>query len=267
MAEIATQEATNWTTTEPVPATAPEAEVTEGKAESAKQLQEKKTYTEEEVAGFKADLLKERQTITKHTTRIKELEAKTQLTERQASELAGLNTRLDEQELLQAQILDTLKGQGAEIPQEQPQSYAAQVMARRQQRMQAQPVMQSVGEPTDEAYVSIKELVTTAGLEMNNPKFDYASYLYRSGKNVSALNEVKKTLAGETKVSETSAQIEARLEAKIMAKLGLDSVDTSLAAGGGTRSYTRKQIADMSPEDYEKNEAAIKSAQTAGRIK
>ena len=55
--------------------------------------------------------------------------------------------------------------------------------------------------------------------------------------------------------------------AKMRKDLGLDSVDTGIPAGGGTRAFTRKQIADMPDTEYEKNRAAIVAAQAAGRIK
>ena len=52
-----------------------------------------------------------------------------------------------------------------------------------------------------------------------------------------------------------------------MEESGQLNSDTGGPQGSSGRSFTRKQIEDMSPEDYSKNREAIAAAQEAGRIK
>ena len=256
MAETFTQEATAKVAEVPVEAV----KALEVDATKPTQPQEK-TFTK---AELDAEVLKVRQEGTRREKRITELEAKAQLSDTQVRELGNLRQSVASLEDMMASLLD---GQGVQAA-ETPMTYARRLAERRAQPPQLPQTPQL--DPVIQAQtLHLDSLVEDAELSPDAPEMAVAKQKY-ADEGYKATVKYLKGIAREKaqpKPKETPEEMEKRIEAKIRHDLGLDSVDTSLAAGGGTRSFTRKQIADMSPEDYAKNEAAIKAAQAVGRVK
>ena len=78
--------------------------------------------------------------------------------------------------------------------------------------------------------------------------------------------KIEKEKAVETPKPVDRDKLKAEMRAEIIKELGLDKQDSG-GVGGGVTSFTREQIRNMTPDEYVKNETAIRKALEAGRIK
>lgn len=218
-----------------------------------------------------ADTLK--QQITEREQKIKALE---QTINKQGQEnrklretstlIAALNKKQEDQEGKLATMLDYLEEIRGGVPAEaQPQigRHQAELEQRRKETSKPLPSV-------DDDVREFTKYCTKHGIDEDHPLWTEAvigstspaEALERLKPKVEAIEqeEVQK----RDKAAEEKARILLQQELK---KLGLTGSDASGPNVAGSSTFTRKQITEMSLEDYVRNKPAIDAAVRAGRIK
>ncbi len=100
---------------------------------------------------------------------------------------------------------------------------------------------------------------------------DFTKAHKRLEKVIGKTKKTNETKGDGTKVDEkkpeTESQLRERIEREVLEKHGLLNKEKVNPSTGGGRSWTKQQIAQMSPEEFAKNEEAIFEAVQRGKIK
>lgn len=144
----------------------------------------------------------------------------------------------------------------------------AEMAARKQAEQEAEEARKA-SEFRSQFQEGLKEIVTDLGLDPTDPKIDWAedapNYLEAQRRVLKSAAKIKKE-SDQALRDSIQTSIKAEIS-KARTDLGLDSVDTTVSAGGSGSSqvFTTSQIANRA--FWEKHKTEIMKAQEEGRIK
>jgi|TARA_Y100000296_G_scaffold62173_1_gene72155 hypothetical protein len=225
----------------------------ESQAQEIESQQKEKSYTQAELDEA---LTKERKVVSKHANRIRDLENRSNDFAKVLSSLAGL-------EDFMAQFLDS---QGFSV-----EEAAVSNVERLKRQRQATTATPASSERQTEAN-ALEELAKKAGLvrgteEMQEAieKFQYEGY-YSASEHLKEIIAIK-AKAEKAKQDKANEELKASYRLEVLKEYGINSVEAEARPGGGMKTFSRKQIGDMSPDEYAENEPAIARAAAAGKIR
>lgn len=206
-------------------------------------------------------LKKERRTISKHTGRIRELESQINITQKQSRELADLRQDMN---LMVKMVAQQLDAQGVSPTST---TYQQQIQELQQQRkpVEAETTQPLTAEQKAEV-LRLEELVDDAGLDRDSEEMDKIHEIYRTEGYRATARQLKEMISSKNKPKETPEEMERRIEQKLMAKLGINSVETEVPTGAaGKRVYRITELED--PTFVDEHWEDIRKARMEGRIK
>jgi len=212
-----------------------------------------RTYTHAEYAGMQRELQKAKNELANRNASVARLEAL-------EAKIDSLNAKIgvlaepEPDDLMSSGVQKGRKDRLAEID--------AQVSAKTEQAKRVEAEFR-------DAQAELNEIASDSGLDLNDAKFKPAMDAWASGDFRKAVREARKvgfTILREP-AKQTKADIEAEAERlateKARARMKVDMGGTS----GGAYTFTDRQIAEMSTEEYAKRHEEIDEAFRAGRVK
>ena len=225
------------------------------------QPEEKESYTKEEVAAIKAEQAKmkdeyekqlktERNTITRHTARLKQLEEKGQLTQAQSQELTGLRDSVTGLEDMIATLVDMQAG-----VTEQTQQYSAKRILEEKRKAQKGNGQPGIDPQAQADALALQRLAVKLGVDGKNLRMAQLTY---QDEGFDAAWDFMNELGKEPK--EDQKEEPKKEETKEFPK-------PPEGSGQSVKHFTRERIANMSPEEYTRHRNEIQEAIDQGRIK
>jgi hypothetical protein len=182
------------------------------------------------------------------------------------NDVLALHKKIDEMQDWVADALDSQRSQayGEEEAKPTRKTYREQLAT---QRAQAQPQAQNVSAPADPDAQMFWAYMTSQGLTFADKVVQDAIADDKNPQQALAFLKGKMDEKIQTTIAKQAREIANSLFEEKVKTYGLTAAGAGSPNAGGSGSYTKKQIADMSPEVFTAKHDDIIAAQRAGRIK